>query len=72
MRSAVGCSRRRTWRGTGRVVARSETPERDIGPDGAECREEKKKRKVAGVFKGAKRTTALYRVKCPVAVNISL
>ena len=38
MRSAAGCSRRRTWRGTGRVVARSGTPEVDIGPDGAECR----------------------------------
>ena len=38
VRSAAGCSRRRTWRGTGRVVARSGTPEGDIGPDGAECR----------------------------------
>ena len=38
VRSAAGCSRRRTWRGTRRVVARSGTPEGDIGPDGAECR----------------------------------
>ena len=38
VRSAAVCSRRRTWRGTGRVVARSGTPEGDIGPDGAECR----------------------------------
>ena len=38
VRSAAGCSRRRTWRGTGRVVAGSGTPEGDIGPDGAECR----------------------------------
>ena len=42
VRSAAGCSRRRTWRGTGRVVARSGTPEGDIGPDGAECRKKKK------------------------------
>ena len=26
VRSAAGCSRRRTWRGTGRVVARSGDP----------------------------------------------
>ena len=42
VRAAAGCSRRRTWRGTGRVVDRSGNPEGDIGPDGAECREEKK------------------------------
>ena len=42
VRSAAGCSRRRTWRGTGRVVARSGTKEGDIAPDGAECQEEKK------------------------------
>ena len=36
VKSAAGCSRRRTWRGTGRVVALSGTPEGDIGPDGAE------------------------------------
>ena len=41
VRSAAVCSRRRTLRDTGRVVARSGTPEGDIRPDGAECREKK-------------------------------
>ena len=44
VRSAAGCSRRRTWRGTGRVVARSGTPEGDIGPDGAECQRKEGRR----------------------------
>ena len=43
--SVAGCSRRQTWRGTGRVVARSGTPEGDIGPEGAECQKKKKERR---------------------------
>ena len=35
-RDAVG-DKPGPWLGTGRVVARSGTPEGDIGPDGAEC-----------------------------------
>ena len=43
VRSTAGCSRRRTWQGTGRDVAGSGTPEGDIGPDVAEGLKKKKR-----------------------------